>query len=468
MKNQKSPLPDRLPFLEKFFYGIGSGSFQLSNDGVKNLANPIYNITLGLSPTLVGLVLMISRIFDAFTDPLVGKWSDDTRTKWGRRRPFIFIGSFLTAGSFIVIWLVPESWQGQTVPLFTFYLVSMLLFYFCSTIQTVPYHTLGMEMTPDYNERTVVAGYKMMFSFAFSLLLPWVFRFAQSDVFGGNTMTGMRYWSFILAGVIIAGGVLPALFVKERYYHLAKDQSKIPFWRGIRLTIENKSFLLLTGIIICIGLGFGMVAALGPYIIYYYIYGGDTKTGQELVAIGANAFALTAIFSTPFITALSARIGKVRLLYVVIALGIVGSLLTYGLYSKEVPYLSILASLLVAPQAAGFWTITGSMKADICDEDELRHGMRREGMFGSVGNWITKITFSTTFLISGLILQFSGFDVALKGNQTPETLQTMRICFAVIPAFFSLLAVFLLTRYRLTPERMAEIRTILESRRAAV
>lgn len=468
MKNQKSPLPDRLPFFEKFFYGIGSGSFQLSNDGVKNLANPIYNITLGLSPTLVGIVLMISRIFDAFTDPLVGKWSDDTRTKWGRRRPFIFIGSFLTAGSFIVIWLVPESWQGQTVPLFTFYLVSMLLFYFCSTIQTVPYHTLGMEMTPDYNERTVVAGYKMMFSFAFSLLLPWVFRFAQSDVFGGNTMTGMRYWSFILAGVIIAGGVLPALFVKERYYHLAKDQSKIPFWRGIRLTIENKSFLLLTGIIICIGLGFGMVAALGPYIIYYYIYNGDTKTGQELVAIGANAFALTAIFSTPFITALSARIGKVRLLYVVIALGIVGSLLTYGLYSKEVPYLAILASLLVAPQAAGFWTITGSMKADICDEDELLNGMRREGMFGSVGNWITKITFSTTFLISGLILQFSGFDVALKGNQTPETLQTMRICFAVIPAFFSLLAIFLLARYRLTPERMAEIRTILESRRAAV
>jgi len=468
MKNHRTPSPDRLPFWEKFFYGIGSGSFQLSNDGVKNLANPIYNITLGLSPTLVGIVLMISRIFDAFTDPLVGKWSDDTRTKWGRRRPFIFIGSFLTAGSFIVIWLVPESWQGQTVPLFTFYLVSMLLFYFCSTIQTVPYHTLGMEMTPDYNERTVVAGYKMMFSFAFSLLLPWVFRFAQSDVFGGNTMTGMRYWSFILAAVIIAGGVLPALFVKERYYHLAKDQSKIPFWRGIRLTIENKSFLLLTGIIICIGLGFGMVAALGPYIIYYYIYGGDTKTGQELVAIGANAFALTAIFSTPFITALSARIGKVRLLYVVIALGIVGSLLTYSLYSKEVPYLAILASLLVAPQAAGFWTITGSMKADICDEDELLNGMRREGMFGSVGNWITKITFSTTFLISGLILEFSGFDVALKGNQTPETLQTMRICFAVIPAFFSLLAIFLLTRYRLTPERMAEIRTILESRRAAV
>jgi GPH family glycoside/pentoside/hexuronide:cation symporter len=89
-------------------------------------------------------------------------------------------------------------------------------------------------------------------------------------------------------------------------------------------------------------------------------------------------------------------------------------------------------------------------------------------MFGAVGNWITKITFSTTFLISGFILELSGFDVALKGNQTPETLQTMRICFAIIPALFSLLAILLLSRYRLSPERMAEIRSTLESRRAAV
>ncbi len=468
MKPKQTSSADRVPFWEKFFYGAGSGSFQLSTDGVKGLANPIYNITLGLSPSLVGLVLMISRIFDAFTDPLIGKWSDDTRSRWGRRRPFIFVGSFLTAGAFILIWLVPESWAGQTQPLFLYYLVAMLVFYFCATIQTVPYHTLGLEMTPDYNERTVVSSYKMMFSFAFTLLLPWVFRFAQSDVFGGSTMVGMRYWSMILAGFIIAGGVLPALFVKERYYHLAKDQAKIPFWKGVRLTLQNRAFLALTSIILCIGLGFGMVAALGPYIIYYHIYDGDTKTGQELVAIAANVYALTALFATPVLTAVSARIGKVRMLYYLIGLGILASLLTFFCYSEKYPYLTLVISLLIAPQAAGFWTLTSSMKADICDDDELRHGMRREGMFGAVGNWIFKITVSSTFLISGLILELTGFDVALKGNQAPETIFWMRVCFALIPALFSIGAIVLLTRYPLNSDKMADIRTALEARRSAI
>jgi GPH family glycoside/pentoside/hexuronide:cation symporter len=459
---------DRVPFWEKFFYGAGSGSFQLSTDGVKGLANPIYNITLGLSPSLIGLVLMISRFVDAFVDPLVGKWSDDTRSRWGRRRPFIFAGSFLAAGAFILIWLVPESWAGQTEKLLAYYLIAMLVFYFCATIQTVPYHTLGMEMTPDYNERTSVAGFKMMFSFGFTLLLPWIFRFAQSESFGGSTMAGMRHWSFILAGLIIAGGVLPAFFVRERYYHLAKEQAKIPFWHGVKLTFQNRAFLFLMAIILCIGLGFGMVAALGPYIIYYHIYGGDTKTGQELVAVGANGYALTALFATPVLTGCCARFGKVRMLYFVIALGIVGSLLTYVFYSRAFPYLAVLSSILIAPQAAGFWTITTSMKADICDDDELRHGMRREGMFGAVGNWIFKITISSTFLISGLILELSGFDAALKGNQSPETLLAMRVCFAIIPALFSVLAIYLLARYPLTGARMAEIRAALETRRSKI
>ena len=103
-----APITGGVPFFEKVMYGIGSGSFQLSSDGVKGLANPIYNITMGLNLAYVGLVLMIARLFDAFTDPIIGKWSDDFRSRWGRRRPFIFVGSFLTAGAFILIWMVPE------------------------------------------------------------------------------------------------------------------------------------------------------------------------------------------------------------------------------------------------------------------------------------------------------------------------------------------------------------------------
>lgn len=458
---------DKIPFLEKLFYGVGSGSYQLSGDGVKSLANPIYNITLGLSPSLIGLVLMISRIFDAFTDPLIGRWSDNARTRWGRRRPFIFVGSFLTALAFVLVWMVPESWAGQTQPLFIYYLCAMLVFYFCATIQVVPYHTLGLEMTADYDERTSVSAYKMVFSFAFSLLLPWVFRFAQSDAFSGGTMAGMRYLSYILAGVIIAGGVLPAIFVKERYYKVAQTQAKIPFWVSARQTLANRQFLVLTGVILVSSYGPGMVGSLAPYIIYYHMYGGDTKAGAEMAAIGANVFSVAAILFTPLIVRWSARWGKVRVLQAMVWLGIFNSVMTLVLFSPQAHWLVVVYFFLQAP-TAGFWVVTNSMKADICDDDELRHGGRREGMFGAVGGWIGKVGLSLTYLFAGLILDGTGFKVELKGDQSPDTLWSMRLLFAAVPIVTSLLSLYFLRKYSLDRARMAEIRAQLEARRSAI
>lgn len=464
---QQTAQKDKIPFWEKLFYGAGSGSYQLSGDGVKSLANPIYNITLGLSPSLIGLVLMISRIFDAFTDPLIGRWSDNARTRWGRRRPFIFAGSFLTAAAFVLVWMVPESWAGQTQPLFIYYLCAMLLFYFCATIQVVPYHTLGLEMTADYDERTSVSAYKMFFSFGFSLLLPWVFRFAQSEAFSGGTMAGMRYLSYILAGVIIAGGVLPALFVKERYYKVAQSQAKIPFWVSARQTFTNRGFLVLTGVILVSSYGPGMVGSLAPYIIFYHMYGGDTKAGAEIAAIGANVFSVAAILFTPLIVRWSAKWGKVRLLKALVWLGIFNSVVSLVLFSAKMPWLVLVYFFLQAP-VAGFWVVTTSMKADICDDDELRHGTRREGMFGAVGGWIGKVGLSLTYFLSGVILDATGFNVELKGDQPPETLWHMRLMFAAVPVVTSLLSLYFLNKYTLDRARMTEIRRELEARRSAI
>jgi GPH family glycoside/pentoside/hexuronide:cation symporter len=465
MQRHITAAKDKIPVFEKIMYGMGSGSFQLAADGVKGLANPIFNITLGLSPSLVGLVLMISRFFDAFTDPIMGKISDDCRTRFGRRRPFIFVGSFLTAGAFIAIWLVPAGWSHTGI--FIYYLIAMLFFFLCATIQTVPYHTLGLEMTADTHERTVVAGYKMFFSFGFIIMVPWVFRLAQADVFE-NVMEGMRFLSWGVGLAIIVGGVLPAIFVKERYYHIAKNQAKEPFWKGLKLTFSNKPFLVLTGIILGCGIGSNMVNALGSYIIFYYIYEGDLKAGAQLAAIGANVFTICAILCIPILTWLSARIGKINTLKWLIVIGIVGSFSKFSLYNKDHHWLLFISQAMVAPMAAGFWTITSSMKADICDDDELQHGMRREGMFGSVGNWILKTAMALTFFGAGVILDLVGFDVALKGNQSADTLLWMRMLFALVPAVFSFLALFLLSSYSLSEKRMEEIRAALEARRSQV
>jgi GPH family glycoside/pentoside/hexuronide:cation symporter len=453
---------DKIPVVEKVFYGMGSGSFQLAGDGVKGLAYSVFNITLGLNPAMIGLVLMISRIFDAFTDPLIGKFSDDARTRFGRRRPFIFVGSFLTAISFILIWMVPAGW-GHT-GIFVYYLLAMLLFYFCATIQTVPYHTLGLEMTADYHERTVVSAYKMFFSFIFTLFIPWTFRLAQADMFD-NVMSGIRYLSWWIALAIVLGGVLPAIFCKERYYAIACKQAKVPFWTGLKLTFQNKPFQVLTGILLSMGIGGTMVSSLGNYIIFYYIYEGDLVKGASLAAMGANVFTASAIIFIPIMTRLSGRIGKVATLRLLICVGIAGAFSKFFCYNHETPYLLFISQVMMAPMAAGFWTITTSMKADVCDDDELRNGMRREGIFGAVGNWILKFTMASTFFLSGVILQVTGFDIDLKGNQAPETLLWMRILFSTIPAISSMIALWLLAKYPLSEERMTEIREELETRR---
>ena len=456
---------DRVPVFQKLMYGAGSGSYQLAGEGVKGLAYSIYNITLGLSPTLVGLVLMISRLFDAFTDPLMGKLSDDTRTRWGRRRPFIFVGAFLTAFAFVLLWLVPAEWSSSAI--FVYYLVAMLFFYLCATIQSVPYHTLGLELTPDYHERTVVSAYKMFFSFTFTIFTPWAFRLAQAETFD-NVMEGIRFLSWGFAAAIVLGGILPAIFCQERFYKIASHQQKVPFWKGLKWACQNRPFVILTGIVLVTGVGGNMVNSLGPYIIYYHMLGGDLKAGATLAAMGANVFSICAIVSIWLLTIMSRRYGKIRTLRFLILLGIVGAFSKFFLYNKEYPYLLFVSQAMVAPLAAGFWTLTTSMKADVCDDDELQHGMRREGVFGSVGAWVTKVSIATTFLISGIILEATGFDVALKGNQAPETLLWMRLFFCIVPIIAGLIALLLLHRYPLDEQRMTEIREELEARRAAV
>jgi GPH family glycoside/pentoside/hexuronide:cation symporter len=465
---------DRIPVVEKLMYGLGSGSFQLANDGVKGLAYPVFNITLGLSPSLIGLVLMLSRLFDAFTDPVMGKISDDTKSRFGRRRPYIFVGAFLVAASFIGIWLVPQSFTGSvgspwhSNAVFLWYLGAMLVFYTCATIQNVPYHTLGLEMTADYHERTVISGYKMLFSFIFAFFIPWIFPLARNTDYFPNTLVGIQYLSWYVAGAIILGGVLPAIFVKERYYNIAKNAKKVPFLTGLKLTFQNKPFIILTMIILTTGIAGSMVGAMGSYIVYYHMFSGDVTAGAVLFAKATNAFTLAAIISLPVMTWLSRRYGKVRTLRITVILGFIGALSTFWFYNKDAHYLLYISQVLVAPVASGFWMITTSMKADICDDDELKNGARREGVFGAVGGWVMKVTMATTFLLGGLAVEFTGFDINLGANQDPNALLWMRIMFCAIPAVANILAFILLMYYPLNEKRMAEIRVALEARRGKV
>lgn len=145
---------DKVPMFRKVSYGSGKLGFAILIQVYMQFYNPVYNDTLGLSPVWIAWVIFLSRVWDAFTDPMMGNISDNTQSRWGRRRPWIALGGVLCALSFIALWWFP---RGQTDGFyFVWLLVFSLLFYLSFTIFSVPYIALGMELSPDYHERTRV------------------------------------------------------------------------------------------------------------------------------------------------------------------------------------------------------------------------------------------------------------------------------------------------------------------------
>ena len=162
------------------------------------MAQPIYQIVLGLSPILVGLAMTIPRIVDAFTDPIMGLISDRYSSRWGRRRPFIFIGAIMMALTYIMIWMVPRTFGEGAM--FTWLVTTSILFFLAYTIFSVPVTSLTYELTPDYRERTRVMAFWGFFFSAGNLTINW-YSPAATNLFE-DPLIGAR-WVSVVAGLLI-------------------------------------------------------------------------------------------------------------------------------------------------------------------------------------------------------------------------------------------------------------------------
>lgn len=451
---------DRIPLLEKLFYGSGIIAFQICNNAIPQLAYPIYNILLGVPAAWVGWVLMAGRIWDAFTDPVMGTVSDNTRTRWGRRKPYILIGAILSALLYIAVWFVPDSLSviGKTV----YFLVSALMFFTAFTVFAVPYTSQGFELTPDSHERTRLMGVRSYFAILIGLVIPWIFAIAQWDGFS-SPLVGVRVLACII-GILVLVSVLPTLFVTERFEKRAQVQKKVPLIWGMKQTLQNRAFQSLIGLTVAIHMTMLIVQSVGLYVTIYHVFDGDVKMGAVYGGYAATIMTISGLITIPLITLLAKKVGKVRAMGMVVALALFTDCVKWFLYTPACPPLLLLAPLLIGPVHASFWLLVNSMKADVPDDDELRTGMRREGMFGAMATWIQKFAMSFAFIFTGFVLSMTGFD-ADAGAQTPETIQGIRVAFVVVPALGDVIALLLLKFYPLTETRLAEIRTELEARR---
>lgn len=468
---------DKVPLFRKVSYGSGKLGFAILIQVYMQFYNPVYNDTLGLSPIWIAWVIFLSRLWDAFTDPMMGNISDNTRSRWGRRRPWIALGAVLCALSFIALWWFP---RGQTDGFyFVWLLVFSLLFYLSFTIFSVPYIALGMELSPDYHERTRVMTVRTIVEQFGFFIVASLFYFTSLGIFADRA-EGMRYNSLWVGALIFFFIMCSAVFSREHPSMLRTNdpsmdratsamRKKTPMFVSVKETLSSWPFLNLSIITVVSYFGVITVSSLNYYVITYYLFDGSQGVDSgKLLSVTGYCIPISAMVALPLMNLLSQRIGKRHALIVAFSLTILGALLRWPLYTPDYPYLSIIPTLIFGVGTAGAYLFINAMIPEAVDADELKHGERREGIFSAIYGWTYKMGAALAILMSGYVLSWTGFQTQLAGPQTPETIFWLRFCFSLIAAIAMLITTILVLTYPITEKKAYEIRSQLAAKRAGL
>jgi GPH family glycoside/pentoside/hexuronide:cation symporter len=476
MEHHRTAPQDRIPLPQKLAYGLGAFVNNLLGAAIGGMVI-VLNLGLGMNPALVGLVSALPRLTDAFTDPLVGFISDNTRSRWGRRRPYIFVGAIAVGIVFAALWQLPpgksESWY------FWYFLVGSFVFYLAYTIFATPWVALGYELTPDYHERTRLMGVQNFIGQLPWLIAPWFLWIMQNEAWFDDMRQGAAGLAIGIGAIVIVIGILPALFLRERFVGLAESENQAGrsdglsgnvsrFFRGFAITLKFKPFLKLCVATFLVFNGFMMIASFQSYVIIYYVFAGDTSVGSEYVGYAGTLQSITTFLVIILTAWLGTKIGKRRTFFVAVGVSMAGYALKWVCYNPEIPWLLLVPSPLLAFGLGGLFTIMPSMIADVVDADELNTHERREGMYGSIFWWVVKLGMAAALAAGGFLLNATGFDVELGSGQSERTITLLRMCDAFIPFVASGVAIWAIASFSITEEKAYEIRRQLEARRGAV
>ena len=483
---------DKVGFGRMVLYGVGAFVNNTLAAAIGGMLI-VLNLGLGMDPAWVGMLGALPRLTDAITDPLMGYVSDHTKSRWGRRRPYIFGGAIAAGLIYIALW-----WGMPTTPMewvFAWFLGGSILFYLAYTVFATPWVALGYELTPDFHERTRLMGTQNFIGQLAYVVSPWFLWFMTKEAWFDDQIEGAKWLALLIGVAVMVLGVLPALALKERFAVTRIEEDVPPaeqlagapagaaevplepsglvanlkdFLKGLTITLKSKPFLLLGAATFLVFNGFILISSFQYYVIIYYVFGGDQELGAEWAGYSGTVGAISTFVVISLVTWLSTRIGKKKAFFGAIGLSIVGYCLKWFCYNPEVPWLLLLPAPLMAFGLGGLFTLMGSMIADVVDLDELHTHERREGMYGSIFWWVVKLGMAVALAGGGFLLNWTGFDVELGAAQTEQTILLMRICDAFVPALTSAVAIWAVWNYPITEASAGETRAALEARRGRV
>lgn len=520
---------DKVPASQKFGYGLGTIHDMWGHWLYPGLAYLVFNIYLGTPPEWIGRAMLFKLLFEAIWDSFFGWLSDNTRTRFGRRRPYMLIGGILAGLGLPFLFAASPGWgvshfAGLEVPNYFWFMIGTLAFYVpIISCFNMPFQSLGAELTPDYHERTNVFSFKsamqkvpevaMFAAGAFTSAGVWVgatlgnapgrlddlfmqtvhwfgdvfgalfagdfVRFASvlSPIFGwkaaetgesANAVVGAQVYCTLLGLIMIVAAVAMFFLVKERYYSslvVARKQDRVSIQETLWQTLKCRPFRANLAMALSYGIGTSMVGTLGYYATLYYVCNGDVAEGNGWNFWMGLSGMVLGLCGIPVYAKIARMFGKRFAMASVQLTGIAVFVATWWLYTPSIHWLQVFASGFIAFTGAGFWMLYGSMGADVIDYDELESGKRREGAFSACGSWIMKAGIALGAWASGEILGATGFDATLGGNQLPQAIFWIRFLLAAIPITGLVFALIALSRFGLSQERTAEVRLLLEARR---
>ncbi|MGH6952431.1 MAG: MFS transporter [Vitreimonas sp.] len=420
------PQRRRLPFTTKLFYGFGSIAYGIKENGFSTLLLLFYNQVVGLPADMVGLALMIALILDAFVDPVVGHLSDGTRTRWGRRHPFMYAAALPIGVLYLLLWHPPT---GAPETTFIYLIITAIVVRSAISFYEVPSSALAPELTSDYHERTAVLGYRYMFGWLggmVMLLATFAIFLAPTAQYpiGQLNPDGYKTYALYAAVFMTAAILISALGTHREIAHLPKPPPAAPMTlgqtlKGIAETLKNRAFLtlLLTGVFTYTNQG--LAFALATYFNTFLWEFPASTLGLLTVAVMIGV-ALAFIGATRASRVLGKRAAAVSFTLAYVAAAITPYLLRYAGWfpSNDDPALvPILFVTTVVSHAFGVggMILGASMMSDVVEDSQARTGKRTEGLFFAGAFFMQKCVTGFGLFFAGAILAW----VAFPAQATP-------------------------------------------------
>ena len=453
---------------QKIAFGIGMFANQMF-PAILGIFMVVLVEDLGFNGWMWSAVFLFPRIFDAITDPLMGFISDNTKSKWGRRRQYVLVGGLIMGIAYIFMW---QLFKEDTLEYnFWYFFLCSLVFYLGLTIFSVPYVAMGYEMSDDFHERTSIMAIAQWIGQWAWVIAPlfWIIMydpewFPSADV----AVRELAIWVAIPCAVC---AIVPALFIKskstldEDYEPLNSSNignSLVKILQSFVEAFKIKEFRKLCGATFLIFNAFNTVAALTFFVIVYKLFNGDAGASGIWVSMFGCVGALgTTFIVIPSVAWLSKKFGKKKAFMLSQSISLIGYVMLYFLFVPGKPWLYMIALPFFSFGIGSLFTIMMSMTADVIDIDEVNSGKRREGIFGAIYWWMVKVGYGIAGALSGVIITVVGFNPDLATIDQQAAVDGLHAFFCFFPMGGTILAMLVMKDYDVTEERAKAIRKAL-------